>query len=171
MGSEMDELSYAKCVAPACEHTSCAKLQQHGLSRHWFFLRWVSSGFTTPRDLLRLVHHGAGNMLFRICCARTREGVYEAVLRFDKAQFPKRARELMPPPLVENFVTDSCRAWTLDCCLNTLVPEAEFWQFRLQGGVGELVFGDKDLPQDLLTEVKAAIRAVHGPAPLPTATF
>lgn len=171
MGSQTDAPIFTKCSAPVCEHAKCEILKQHGLCQHWFFLRWVSSDFTTPKDLVRSLHQRTGDMSFRFCGAVTREGVYEGILRFDKARFPARVTELLPPALPNKFHHHRSVAWGLECCLDTVQPEAEFWHFRLQDRVGELVFGDRDLPQDFLTEVKAAKRATHGLVPLPPATL
>lgn len=169
MGSEADGPSYTSCFSPVCRHASCATLKQRGLCQHWFFLRWVSSAFTTPKDLLQLVHQQVGDRPFRLCSVVTREGVYEAIVSFDKGQFPDCARKLLPPAVMRNFNAGLSRSWTLDCCLNTLLPEAEFWHYRLQDRPGEFIFGDKDLPRDFLAEVKAALRAAHEPALVPLA--
>ena len=134
-------------------------VKQHGLCQHWFFLRWVARRFTSPKDLLEGLNARLGARTYRYCAALTEHGVFEVILRFEKGGFPTPRHDLVPSPVSTCFDATLSEAWTLDCCLRTLVPEAEFWRYRLQDRPGELIFGDKDLPQDFLNEAKTAARA------------
>ncbi len=143
--------------ATSCEHRACEPLKQHGLCNHWFFMRWPASTTTQPSKMLRVLREQLGEREFRYCAALTEQGVFEVLVRFNYGVFPGQATPyLVPKSGTWKFDVSQCEAWPLDCCRDAFDADARLWVRRLTDGDGRFIFGDKALPHDLLSEVRAA---------------
>lgn len=107
-----------------------------------------------PSDMLRELRGRLNKRPFRYSASMVGTGVYYILVRVNPNPFSPRAMQLLPDSTEPHFTGGgtNCLAWHLRCCRDALL-DVRVWLKALQETDDNVVFGDGNLPQDLLAEV------------------
>lgn len=110
-----------------------------------------------PSDVAEGLRSYLENHKYRYCATMRDTGVYEVLLRLDSGEFLGRPGYLLPfTEESVNRLGDINGSWRLTCCCDTHQLNARLWVACMTDMEGRFIFGDKELPHQLLAEVRAA---------------